>query len=261
MFRKRVLACLMLGLVLAIPLAAAGCSVVTGSGELATWDMVYTDFDEIEVGSAFEVEVSRADAFLVRITIDKKLYEYLDIDQRGHTLRIRLKPNHIYTDTTQRAIVTLPDLQRLELSGASEADVSGFSVTHTLDFELSGASRMELGHTIAGDSKFSLSGASKVNGYIETDNGRFEVSGASQLTLKGNADNIDIEASGASDVTLPEFAVLTADVNLSGASDAVINVADSMDVHLSGGSELEYIGTPRLGELDVSGGSTLDRRE
>jgi len=261
MFGKKLMAFLALVLVLAIPLGAAGCDVVTGSGELATWEMDYSDFDEIEVSSAFDVEISRADAFLVSITIDKTLYEYLKIDQRGHTLRIGLKPSHIYRNTTQRAVVTLPDLRRLELSGASEADVSGFSVTHSLDFELSGASRMELGHTIAGDSKFELSGASRVNGSIEMDDGRFELSGASELVLKGTADNIKIDASGASDVTLPEFKVLNADVDLSGASAAVINVISSMDVHLSGASDLEYIGTPKLGELDMSGGSTLNQRD
>jgi hypothetical protein len=197
----------------------------------------------------------------VSITIDKTLYEYLKIDQRGDTLRIGLKPNYVYKDTSQQATVTLPDLRRLELSGASKGEVSGFSVTHSLDFELSGASRMELGHTIAGNSGFKLSGGSQANGSIEMDDGRFELSGASNLVLRGTADDIHIEASGASDVTLPEFTAATADVNLSGASDAIINVVGSMDVHLSGASELEYIGTPKLGELDMSGGSTLSQRQ
>lgn len=261
MFGKRALPYLALGMILAIPLCAAGCETVTGSGETATWQMDYSDFNEVEVGSAFDVEISRADSFLVNITIDKTLYEYLRIDQRGDTLRIGLKPNYTYRDTTQQATITLPDLRRLQLSGASKGEVSGFSVTHSLDFDLSGGSRMELSHTIAGNSEFKLSGGSQANGSIEMDDGRFELSGASQLVLKGTADNIHVEASGASDVTLPQLTVLTADVNLSGASDAVINVADSMDVHLSGASELEYIGTPKLGELDMSGDSKLNQRQ
>jgi len=261
MFGKKVLLYLALLLVLAIPFGAAGCAVVTGSGEIATWEMDYSDFNKIEIGSAFDVEITRANSFQVRITIDKKLYEYLEIDQRGDTLRIKLKSNYVYQNTTQQATVTLPDLHRLELSGASKADVSGFSVTHSLDFELSGASRMELGHTISGNAEFKLSGGSQTNGSIEMDDGRFELSGASELVLTGTAEDITIDASGASDLTLPQFAVVTADVNLSGASDAIVNVASSMDVHLSGASELEYIGTPKLGELEMSGNSTLNQRE
>jgi hypothetical protein len=256
---KRVLLYLALGLVMLIPLGAAGCSVVTGSGETATWEMDYEDFNKIEIGSAFEAQINRADSFLVSITIDKKLYEYLKIEQRGDTLHIGLKPNYIYRDTVQQATVNLPDLRRLELSGASKATVGGFIMTHSLDFELSGASQLELGHTIAGNGGFSLSGASRANGSIEMDDGKFDLSGASRISISGTAKNISIDASGASNVSLKELAALTADVNLSGASHAAISVVTSMSIDLSGASGLEYTGNPKLGKIDMSGGSTLSK--
>ncbi len=258
---RKVLPYLALGLMLLIPLGTAGCDVVTGSGEIATWDMDYSDFNEIEVGSAFDVQVNHADSFLVRITIDKKLYEYLKIDQRGHTLYIGLKPNYVYRDTAQQALVNLPDLHQLKLSGAAKATVSGFIVTHSMDFELSGASRLELGHTIAGNSDFSLSGDCRVKGSIEMDDGRFELSGASQIDLTGTAKDVSIEASGASDINLAGLVMATADVHLSGASDAAINVIDTINVDLSGASDMEYTGNPKLGKIEMSGGSTLSKRE
>jgi hypothetical protein len=261
MFSKKVVIYLALIFIFLTLLGATGCAVVTGSGEIASWYMDYTDFNRIEVGSSFDVTVTRADSYLVRITIDKKLYEYLKIDQRGDTLHIGLKPNYIYTEATRQAIVNLPDLRRLGLSGASKALVNGFSVSHSLDFELSGASQMGLGHIIAGNSGFALSGASKVNGNIEMDDGRFDLSGASTLELQGSADDVTIEASGASDVKLPDFAVTSAEVNLSGASNAVINVSSRMDVNLSGASDLVYIGEPKLGKLNISGGSTINQRQ
>jgi hypothetical protein len=248
-------------LFLAIGILATGvsCEVITGSGEVATWDMDYTDFNKIEVGSAFEVEVVRDATYLVRITIDKVLYEYLNIGQRGNTLRIDLKPRYAYTGTTQRAVVHLPDLHRLELSGASRANVNGFSVTHSLDFELSGASRLDLGPTIAGNSDFGLSGASRATGDIQMDDGHFNLSGASSLELVGSGDDIAINASGASRAALSDFPVATADIDLSGASRATIDVSTRMDINLSGGSTLEYRGDPKLGSLNVSGGSTINR--
>jgi hypothetical protein len=259
---KKAVTCLALVLLLAVLFGAHGCAgTVTGSGEIATWDFDYTDFNRIEVGSAFDVTVDRADSYLVRITIDKALYEYLKIDQRGDTLRIGLKPNYTYIGTKQQAVINLPDLRRLELSGASRAVVSGFSVTHSLDFALSGASQLTLGHTIAGNCGFSLSGASQVNGLIEMDDGSFKLSSASFLELQGSADDISIDASGASRVNLTDFAVLTADVHLSGASSAVVNVSTRMDVDLSGASDLEYFGSPKLGKLNMSGASTLNQAQ
>jgi hypothetical protein len=262
MLLKKVLPCLALVLLLAVLFGANACAgTVTGSGENVTLDMVYDDFTRLEIGSAFEVTIDRADSYMVRLTIDKALLEYLNIDQRGDTLRIGLKPNYMYIGTKQQAAITLPDLTRLELSGASKAVVGGFSVSHALDFQLSGASQLDLGHTIAGNSNFSLSGASQAGGVIEMNDGSFKLSGASSLELQGSADDISVDASGASRVRLPDFPVLTVDVHLSGASSAVVNVSTRMDVDLSGASDLEYYGSPKLGKLNMSGASTLNQKQ
>lgn len=259
---KKAVTCLALALLFAMLLGAHGCvGTVTGSGEIATWDMEYTDFNRIEVSSAFDITIDRVDTYLVRITIDKTLYEYLKIDQRGDTLRIGLKPNYAYIGTKQQAVINLPDLRWLKLSDASKAIVSGFSFSHSLDFELHDASQLTLGHTIAGNCGFSLSDASLVDGVIEMDDGSFNLSDASSLELQGSADDIAIRASSSSRVIMPDFAVVTADVELSSSSNAVINVSSRMDVHLSSSSSLEYIGSPKLGKLDMSGDSTLNQRE
>ena len=259
---KKIVNYLALMVVLTTLLGTAGCeNSVTGSGEIATWDMDYSDFNKLEIDSTFNVEINRADSYLVRLTIDKKLYEYLKIDQRGDTLRIGLKPNYAYIDTKQQAIINLPDLHRLKLSDASIAFVSGFSVSHSLDFELSDASRLELGHTLAGNSSFLLSNASKVTGSIEMDDGNFRLNDSSSLELEGSADDIKIDAAASSVVTLPDFTVVTADVELSASSSAVINVSSRMDINLSSSSELEYIGSPKLGKLEMSGDSTLNQKQ
>jgi hypothetical protein len=262
MLMKKAVTCLALVLLLAVLFGAHACAgTVTASGEMVTWDMVYDDFNRLEIGSAFDVTISCSDTYLVRIIIDKALNEYLNIDQRGDTLRIALKPNYAYLGTKQQAVINLPDLRRLELSGASKAVVSGFSVSHSLDFALSGASRLDLGPTAAGNSAFSLSGASWASGNIEMDNGSFKLSGASLLELQGAADDITVDASGASSVKLSDFPVLTADVHLSGASNAVVSVSTRMDVNLSGASDLKYIGSPKLGKLNMSGASTISQVE
>ena len=140
MSKKKLLVCLALLAIMAALSLTSGCKVVTGSGETVTWVMDYADFSKLDIGSAFDVKITRADTFLVRITIDKALNEYLSVDQRGETLSIGLEPRNTYTNTRQEAAITLPDLRRLELSGASKASVSGFSTTASVDYELSGAS-------------------------------------------------------------------------------------------------------------------------
>jgi len=212
------------------------------------------------VGYAFDVDIAKADSYLVRITADDNLYEYLDISKRGDTLHIGLKPNYNYLNITKKAAINLPDLRRLGLSGASKANVRGFSSSHSVDFDLSGASRMDLSNLKTGDAHFGLSGASHVSGGIEMADGRFNLSGASSLELKGSANDVSIEASGASHVKLPNFSVVDVKVNLNGASDATINASGRLDGDLSGASRLYYTGNPTLGSINVSGGSTISRK-
>lgn len=240
MLLKKWLACIVLLAVVSGLAALSGCDIVTGSGETSTFELDYSDFTRIEVSAGFDVEITWAEAYFVSITIDKSLYEYLTIAQRGDTLHVGLKSNYTYTAAARKAVIRLPDMRRLELSGGSRAAVTGFSVSHAVDFE--------------------LSGGSAATGNIEMANGSFDLSGDSTLELKGMANDIKINASGSSDVLLPEFPVINADVELSGASSAVINVSSLMDVNLSGASNLEYIGSPKLGDLRMSGGSTLNQK-
>jgi hypothetical protein len=257
---KRPAVCLVLvALLLAALGLVTGCKVVTGSGETVTWEMDYADFTKLDISSAFDVKITRADAFLVHITIDKVLNEYLSVDQRGDTLRIGLEPG-TYLSTSQEAVITMPDLRRLELSGGSTASVSGFSTTKSVEYELSGGSRMELTDMRSGDASLDLSGGSRATGGLVMAKGDFTLSGASSLVLQGSATDISIDGSGASTVSLADFPVTNASISLSDGSSAVVSLSGRMDLDLSGASRVEYIGSPRLGSINMSGGSTVNQR-
>lgn len=237
-----------------------GTRAVTGSGNLETWEMDYSDFTRVEVDSAFEVEISQADSYRVSITTDDNLYRYLDVSRRGNTLRIGLKLIRMYFNTTRKAIVTMPDLQRLSLSDASECQVSGFESGNPVDFDLSGASDLYVDNLKAGDTKFGLSGASRASGIMQMADGKFDLSGASRLELEGSANDISIGASGASTLGLGDFPVSDVDIHLSGASVATINASGRLDAHLSGASKLDYTGDPTPGGIDISGGSSINKK-
>ncbi|MFH1925279.1 MAG: head GIN domain-containing protein [Chloroflexota bacterium] len=265
MTMRKVMLYVALTLIMGVLTGVTGCipgvgPTVTGSGKLAAWDFDYRDFTKVEAGYAFDVEIAKADSYLVRITIDDNLYEYLDISKSGDTLYIGLKPGYIHMNITQKAIINMPDLERVGLSGASKAKVDGFSSSHAVDFDLSGASNADIGSMKTGNTNFKLSGASKASGSIEMADGRFDLSGASSLDLEGSANDVDIEASGASHVELSDFPVVDADINLSGASDVTINASGRLDGNLSGGSRLIYMGNPTLGSISANEGSTISQK-
>jgi hypothetical protein len=61
-------------------------------------------------------------------------------------------------------------------------------------------------------------------------------------------------------VDLTDFPVNDADINLSGASRATINLDGKLDAELSGASNLEYIGDPTMGDINIAGASTINKK-
>jgi hypothetical protein len=222
-------------------LVLTGCGGwVTGSGKVETREMNFTDFTALDIDSAFEVDITQDDAYRVTITTDDNLFDYVNVNQSGKTLHIGLKQPYAYMRTTRKATITMPALQQLELSGASRAKVSGFIATSPLEMD--------------------ISGASKASGSLKMADGKFEVSGASTLELSGAGQNLSLEISGASTLKLGEFTAAKAVVNVSGASRATVNVTGRLDAEVSGASTLTYLGNPTLGDIEVTGASTLHRK-
>lgn len=235
-------------LALALTLAAlalwgvGGCigEGITGSGNLTTESYDFTDFSRIEANSGFEIEVTRADTFSIKITADDNVHEYIAVEKSGDTLEIRLRGTRFYHSVTIRAEVTMPDLHFIELSGGSRANITGFSSEH--DFEAN------------------LSGGSCLNGDISTGDTEFELSGGSQVELEGAGDNLFIDASGGSQLDLEDFPITDADIHMSGGSQVTINISGTLDADLSGGSRIYYVGTPTLGDTDFSGDSGISHK-
>jgi len=232
---------------------------VIGSGILETREMEFSGFTELRVGSAFEVEVVRSDVHSVSITVDNNLFEHLSVKKSGRTLFVGLKAGN-YTQTTQRATISMPDLEYLALSGASRGTISGFSSSRSLKLALSGASWLHTADMQAGNTTFELSGASDLSGGIRMGDARINLSGASSIQLEGSAGDVIIQASGASGATVADLPCENVKVSLTGASNATVNAGGTLDASLSGASRLEYLGTPALGSLSVSGGSTMFRK-
>jgi hypothetical protein len=213
---------------------------LVGSGNLETEEYAFSDFTEVEIGSAFEFEIQQSSSYNISITADDNVMEYVQVSQVGQTLKIGLGRFGPIGLVTLRASVAMPQLLGLTVSGATRGTISDFSSTEDLDIGVSGASR--------------------VTGDITAGNVDFEVSGASTVQLEGSANDMVADVSGASRLNLDDFTVSNADVSFSGASSGTINLDGRLDADLSGASRLWYIGEPMMGNIDTSGASTVSKK-
>ena len=138
-------------------LASAGCGgfgmSITGSGHAVTKEYDLAGFFRPSIGNAFHVEVAQGAKHSVAVTVDDNLAEYLDVAESGGTLRIRMQSGLNIRKATMKAVVAMPELTGLDLSGAVRAAVTGLSSDKTLDAELSGPSHLR-GEIKTGDARF-----------------------------------------------------------------------------------------------------------
>jgi Putative auto-transporter adhesin, head GIN domain len=250
-----------IALAVLIGLSVSGCytiGFVHGSGAIVEKEYDYQDFTGVEVSSSFDVEVSQSNSYKVVVSTHENIIDYLDVVITGDTLKVRLKPGS-YTNTDLKATVTMPELNRLALSGASRGNVKGFRSTGDFELDVSGASQLEIDME-AGQTNVEISGASRVTGQLKARNTQFEVSGASRCELNGSAEDTVLKVSGASQTLLVDFPVQNADLSVSGASRAKIFTDGVLNVNVSGASSVEYSGNPELSNVSVTGASKLNNK-
>jgi len=213
---------------------------INGSGFLVSNDQNISDFTKIETGFAFESTIRQDSLYKITVTADDNIIEYVRVFKEGSTLKVLMDEDKNYSNATLKVDITLPDVENINLSGASASVISGFNFIHDLDIQLSGASSVE--------------------GSISTGDLTLELSGASAVSLSGSGIDLNINGSGASVLNLGQFALSDdASIILSGASVSTIRLEGTLDAVLSGASVLSYYGNPTLGNIVTSGESVVQK--
>jgi hypothetical protein len=243
---KRLLPFVLRSLVL-VPavLFAAGCDAdhVTdddwgdhdGDGRITrTYDEA--DFDEIEIHSAFHLTVRQSDTFRVSITVPERSVDNIEVRRTGS--RIRLSMDNGFLGGEARAVVELPLLRHVESHDAGEVRLERIVSPGTVVIRLEDASQIE--------------------GDLDAERTVVDLGSASQARLDGRTVELKLDVSGVSEAHLRNLPCRRADVKLSSASSATVDVSEWLDVTASGLSVLHYYGDPHLGRVDLSSGGRIE---
>lgn len=248
---------------------AAGCSsdsgdggeavVLSGSGQAVTKEFDLGGFTSVTFDSAVTAAVIYdAEVTTVAVTIDDNLVEHVVAEVEGDTLHIGMDPANRYSGHTLRATVVIPSLSGLEASGKARVRAYGFASSQPLSVAVSGGSRIGFSGMGAGEVTVDASGDSGLSGDLSAQTLIAVVSGAGRIGVTGTVRTARLEASGASNLDLGTLIIRDLDVTLSGGSRGTVVVTDSLNADVSGGSHLEYSGTPVLGEVSSSGGGRIE---
>jgi hypothetical protein len=202
-------------------------------------------FNNIEVSGAISLYLSQGSEQGVAISAGEEKYNNkIKTEVKNGTLKISVDGGvwngFNWTNRKLKAYVTVTNINRLEVSGASYVSISG-----TLKSE---------------DLKLDISGASEIKGIVQVNKLDMDISGASVSRLSGNAKTAFIDASGACKVNSYDLSIDVCKASSSGASNIKVTVTGELSADASGGSNIYYKG-PGVGKaLNTSAGASIKNR-
>ncbi|MEA5099304.1 MAG: head GIN domain-containing protein [Bacteroidales bacterium] len=198
-------------------------------------------FDKVDVSGAIDVIVNIGNKSEVVIEADSAIMPYVVTEVKDRELRIYNKDIiGFYNFKNNKIVVTIttPSILELESSGACDVTINDLKTDMF---------------------KVSLSGACDLIGSFECNVLDLEASGSSDSKLRGKVKNCNIELSGACDIKALDLEVDSLKIEGSGSSNVEITVQNSLEVELSGASELRYKGEPKYIKTDMSGVAQLTK--
>jgi hypothetical protein len=208
-----------------------------GSGTVTSAPIEVTPFSAIEVAHHFTVRVAIGSPESATLRADDNLHDVIAVGVHDGTLRIGLRFGTDVPHATLEVDVTVPTLERVTASGASQVRIEGRNE----------AERVEL----------ALSGSSELTADLEVGRGHLELSGTSTATLSGAAGTLEVTVSGASHLYADELSVGDLTIDASGASTADISVSGRLSAGASGASMVRYAGSPDVERSTTSGASSV----
>lgn len=190
-----------------------------GSGSAKSETRDVSGFKSIKVRGAMNVEVTAQKDFSVSVEADDNLLEHIRTEIDNGTLEI-WSEGRISPKTSIKVTVSMPEINGIDVAGASSAVVSG----------------------------------------VKSDSLRAEATGASKIRINGEAVNLKSEASGASKIDAENLRVENAEVEANGASKTIVQAFNEIKAEASGASTIYYTGDPKNVSQHSSGAGSVKRK-
>ena len=196
-------------------------------------------FTGVKVSSGVDVYLRQGNEQAVTVEADENLHEYIITEVKGGIL-------HVYTEISirdserERVYVTMKDINSVETTSAG--DVIGETPVKS--------DRLELSASSAGDITLEIY-AKEVD---------VDISSSGDMTLTGDTDNLKADLSSAGDLKAYDLKSREADVNVSSAGDADINVTEKITARASSAGDINYTGDPKYIDAHTSSAGGIHKR-
>ena len=196
-------------------------------------------FTGLKVSSGIDVYLQQNDNESIVVEADENLHEYILTEARDGIL-------HVYTDVNireakmKRVYVTMKKVTSLKTSSAG--DIIGETPVKGTDIEISASS--------AGNIRLEVY-AKKIE---------VNISSSGDVSLTGEAETLNADLSSAGDLEAFNLKVKNADVSVSSAGDARVNVSEKITAHASSAGDISYQGDPKYVDAHSSSAGGIHKK-
>lgn len=209
-------------------------SVQTGDNIIQGRDV--RNFEGVSVSGTIHAYITQGNEESLKIEAGSNIIDKIETKVSGKVLYISMKGQfNIYQSPI--AHITLKNLQLVEATGATKVEGKSTLQTNGLVIKSSGTSKVSLD--------------------FNSKNVIASLTGASTAELSGKTQSMKFQISGTSNLKAAKLEGQTADIQLSGASKAVIDAKKELRYELSGVSKLKYKSNPKIYKASCSQTSSV----
>lgn len=212
---------------------------VRGNGDVVKKERTVSSFDGIRVSSGIDVYLKQGDNESLAVEADENLHEYIITEVSGGVLHVYSEAN-IREAKMKRVYVTMKEVRSLKTSSAG--DIISESPIKAGD--------LEIGASSAGDIKIE----------VYAKDVRVNISSSGDVKLTGDAESMNADLSSAGGLEAYDFKVKEAEINVSSAGDAHVNVSERLVARASSAGDITYQGTPKYVDAHSSSAGGIHNR-
>lgn len=198
-------------------------------------------FAKVHSGGSWEVILEEGNTEEIRIEAKGVDLSKVKTEIEGDVLKLGLV-NGNYNNVSLKFHVTYRKLEGIKCSGSGEMEVKSDVTAEEFYIGLSGSGDINMKSLRADELDVNISGSAKVT------------------IASGAVGEAEISQSGSGDFVAEDLAIDELDVSKSGSGNTYVGELGEVSVHSSGSGDVVYSGSPRMGEIKVSGSSSIRKR-
>ncbi len=195
----------------------------------------FPSFSTLEISGFLQVQIEKGDTQAIWVETESKKDLKLEVIAKKGVLKISSGKSKNLDDIEIHVVYT--QLNKIVQSGITILESEGSIQADRFELICSGAAETELD--------------------VNTNEMLAVLSGASDVELSGSAEKFILKASGAASVEADEFIAKYAEIETEGAAEADVFVTEEVEGVVSGASNLEVSGNPKVSNIDKSGSADI----